>query len=553
MFKSHRINLLLLTVLSSLMFFSMLGGHGLLEPDEGRYSEIPREMMETGDYVTPRLNGVLYFEKPVLHYWLTASAFAVLGKTELASRFWPAALAVVGVLFTYWLGAHLYGKRSGLATGVILTSSLLYSAIAQINLTDMPVSTFITIAMVAFLMTRSCRSCSRRWLLLFYAAMALAVLTKGLIGLVLPGAVILCYVALTGRWSIVNETLYLPGIAIFFGLTVPWFWAVCRANPDFFQFFFVHEHFLRYATKIHNRYEPAWFFLPILLVGTIPWTGFLPQALVHAVRDRSKGDESSWAGVYLVLWFSVIFAFFSLSNSKLIPYIVPVLPPLAILVGRTAIRIWDEEDRKATLVGLSLSSVLTVPLGVAFVVYPYVQDRLPSELLAFQLVHKGLILLAGTAMAWYAYKKISSKRVLTWLAIIGIVFTLSFKTGFSLYDKTNSSRQLSDIIKPYLTEDDLIVQYGDYNQAIPFYLERRNILVNYLGELEFGAKRETDPSWFIGDQQFLDLWKGDKRIFAVIPAKLWPQLRERLDGASVLGTNWTKKDIVVTNRSIEEE
>ena len=550
MFKSHRNNLLLLAALSSLMFFWMLGGHGLLEPDEGRYSEIPREMMETGDYVTPRLNGVLYFEKPVLHYWLTASAFAVMGKTELASRFWPAVLAVVGVLFTYWLGAYLYGKRAGLAAGVFLASSLLYFAIAQINLTDMPVSAFITIAMVAFLMARLS---DRRWLLLFYAAMALAVLTKGLIGVVLPGAVIFWYMIATRRWSIIKDTLYLPGIALFFAITVPWFWAVCRANPDFFHFFFIHEHFIRYATKVHDRYEPAWFFIPILLVGTIPWTGFIPQALAQAFKGRDNGEESSWAGVYLVLWFAVIFAFFSLSSSKLIPYIVPVLPPLAILVGRTVVGIWDGGDRRSILVGLSLSSLLTVLFGAAFVVYPYVQDRLPSELLIPQLVHKGIILLVGTAMAWWAYRKGSLGKVLICLALTGVFFTFSFKTGFSLYDRINSSRQLSDIIKPHLTQDDLVVQYGEYNQGIPFYLERRNVLVNYLGELEFGAKRETDPSWFIDGQEFLALWKGDRRVFVVIPARVWPQVQEKLDGAFILGTNWTKKDMVVTNRHIEEE
>lgn len=551
MFKSHKNNLLLLALISSFLFFWMLGGHGLLEPDEGRYSEIPREMMETGDYVTPRLNGVLYFEKPVLHYWLTASAFAVMGKTELASRFWPSALAVVGVLFTYWLGAYLYGKKSGLAAGAILASSLLYFAIAQINLTDMPVSAFITIAMVAFLMARLQ---NRKWLLLFYTAMALAVLTKGLIGIVLPGAVIFWYMVITKRWSIIKDTLYLPGIALFFALTVPWFWAVCQANPDFFHFFFIHEHFVRYATRVHGRYEPVWFFVPMLLVGVIPWTGFIPQALRQGIKERVEGaEESSWAGVYLVLWFTVIFAFFSLSSSKLIPYIVPVLPPLAILIGHRVVQIWDQDDRRSLFTGLVLSSVLTVLLGVAFVAYPYFQDRLPSELLVPQLAHKGVILLMGTAIAWWGYHRRSVKITLACLAITGIIFTLSFKTGFSLYDRINSSRQLSEIIKPHLGQEDVVAQYGEYNQGLPFYLERRNVLVNYLGEMEFGAKRETDPSWFIGDQEFLDLWHGDKRVFVVIPARVWPNIQDKLGEAFVIGKNWTEKDIVVTNRPIEED
>ncbi|GAB1427419.1 hypothetical protein MASR2M17_08450 [Aminivibrio sp.] len=274
-----KILLLILVLLSLTLYFRGLGDHGLLEPDEGRYSEIPREMMESGDFVTPRLNYVKYFEKPVLSYWLTAGAFALFGENEFAGRFWPALLALGGALFTWMLARFLYGRETALLSSVILVTSLVYFAIGQINITDMPLSFFLTMALTGFYLGLEK---DRRYYLLFYAGMALAILTKGLIGIVLPGGIIFWYMILTRKWRIPRSALYLPGIILFFALVLPWFVEVCRRNSDFFYFFFVQEHFLRYATKMHGRYEPFWFFIPILLAGLFPWTGLLPGALRSA-------------------------------------------------------------------------------------------------------------------------------------------------------------------------------------------------------------------------------------------------------------------------------
>ncbi len=549
MFRSHRGNALFLFLFSALLFMSMLGNHGLLEPDEGRYSEIPREMMERGDYVTPRLNGVLYFEKPVLHYWLTAAAFAVFGKTEFAARFWPAALGIVGVLVTYGLGAFLYGKREGFASGLVLASSLLYFAMAQINLTDMTVSVFITIAMTAFLLSRLS---DRRWLLLFYCSMALAVLSKGLIGVVLPGAVIFCYMVLTRRWSIVPETLYLPGVALFFAITVPWFWAVCRANPDFFHFFFIHEHFLRYATKIHDRYEPFWFFIPILLLGILPWSGFIPQAITRGLKRDDEGERRQ-GGLFLVLWFGVIFLFFSLSGSKLIPYIIPVIPPLAILIGRRIISIAEANDKRALFRGLMWTTPLMILFGTAFIAYPYLQDKLPVDLLTTHLVHKGIILWIGVVLSWWGFMRRTAAVALVFLMLSGISFTLSCKSLFVVYDKINSGRQIAEMIKPHLKPDDIVAQYGEYYQTVPFYLERRNVLVDYTGELKFGRERETEAGWFIDSDGLERLWSGPSRVILVLPSRGYKNgLEGRLSPVFVEGYSWGEKDMVISNRPLKE-
>ena len=315
-----------------LLYLAPLGSYPLMEPDEGRYAEIPREMVESGDFVTPRLNYVKYFEKPVLLYWANAANFMLFGENEFAARFFPALCALGGVFVTAAFGASLYGRRAGFIAGAVTATSLLYFAIGTINITDMPLTFFLTLAFASFYTART--SGRKRWYLLFYFASALAVLTKGLVGVFLPGLVILVYILVTREWRLFVEPLYLPGLLLFFAAGVPWFWAVCRENPDFFRFFFVQEHFLRYTTKMHGRYEPFWYFLPLLPAGLAPWTAFLPALLSRrsVVRAPRCGSERR-ANIYLLLWAGLILLFFSMSDSKLIPYIVPCLPPLALLIG----------------------------------------------------------------------------------------------------------------------------------------------------------------------------------------------------------------------------
>lgn len=237
-----------------LLYLAPLGSYPLMEPDEGRYAEIPREMVESGDFVTPRLNYVKYFEKPVLLYWANAANFMLFGENEFAARLFPALCALGGVFVTAAFGASLYGRRAGFIAGAVTATSLLYFAIGTINITDMPLTFFLTLAFASFYTART--SGRKRWYVVFYLASALAVLTKGLVGVFLPRLVIFVYILLTREWRLFVEPLYLPGLLLFFAACVPWFWLVCRENPDFFRFFFVQEHFLRYTTKMHGRYEP---------------------------------------------------------------------------------------------------------------------------------------------------------------------------------------------------------------------------------------------------------------------------------------------------------
>lgn len=536
MFRKRSSAFALLMLATFFLFFLLLGNHPLLEPDEGRYSEIPREMIERGDYVTPMLNYVKYFEKPVLHYWLTALAFKLFGYTEFASRFWPALLGVLGVAVTFWLGASLYGTRAGFFSGLVLATSWIYFAIAQINIIDMGLSVFVTIALAGFLMGSIS---DRRHLLLFYGGMALATLSKGLIGIVLPCAVAGSWILLTRDWRLIRRTLYGWGVLLFFALTLPWFVAVCLENPEFFHFFFIREHFLRYTTRIHGRYEPAWFFIPILLAGGIPWTAFWVRPLLGVRESREK--------LYLSLWFAIIFIFFSLSSSKLIPYILPVFPALSILAGHKLDRYLTHPHLDGIGVELVLSTLMIGLFSGALLSYPFFQDRFSAGVLLRITVPLAGTLLLTLFASCASWKKHRTNAVVASL-FIGAFFTcLALKGGFAFYGSFLSARQTAEIIEKARQPGDMIVSYEDYDQGIPFYLKTRVVLVNWLGELEFGSGIGDQSEWFIDRETFMKHWESGRHMIVIFREKRFREMIEKgVDNMHVLGRS--NDAVVVTNR-----
>jgi 4-amino-4-deoxy-L-arabinose transferase-like glycosyltransferase len=564
-------NLLLAGAVVCLYFWG-LGGHGLIDPDEGRYAEIPREMIETGDFVTPRLNYVKYFEKPVLHYWFTAAAFAAFGQSEFAARLTPALCALGGIFVTFVLARRLSPPilypRADFYSSVILSTCLLWFAIARLNILDMTVSFFITLSLAGFWFGQNGDGRNRRCLLLFYAGMALATLTKGLIGIVLPGGIVFCYILLTRQWKQIPHTLYLPGIVLFFVLTVPWFWAVCRANGDFFHFFFIQEHFLRYTTQMHGRYQPVWFFIPVLAGGLVPWAGLLPDMAREAIcragdesssklfqteLSRSKlsgsklsSSKLSSSKLFLCLWFAVPFVFFSLSSSKLIPYILPCLPPLAILGGRALSRIAKGDEAYAGRF-VHVNGVLLLLLAAAGVLYPLADKKLEAAILYPYTLPAAAALAVFALCEWKLYSRGLYKGMVNAACVLAFVNVLFFSRGFALKAEEDSYREPAAAIQESLRPGDEVVSYKNLAQGLGFYLKRRIVLADARGELEFGAGQEKDPRWFIGSQALETLWNGEGRVFLVAEARHIKELEHLLRGNNWIRLYQDRNNVVLSN------
>jgi 4-amino-4-deoxy-L-arabinose transferase-like glycosyltransferase len=547
------LELLLLTAALAVWFGYKLGDRDLWSPDEGRYAEIPREMLATGDFLTPRLNGVKYFEKPPLVYWLEAGAIKVFGLNEWALRLWPALFALFGCLAVYFVANAFYGRPAGLLAAGVLATSPLYDFMGSILTLDMPLTGELSVAMCAFLAgIRAPPGAARRLLFYaFYVFAAFAVLTKGLVGLAIPAMVIGAWVVVLNRWRLLRE-IYLPtGLAIFMAIAVPWHVLVARANPEFAWFYFVHEHFERYLTTIHRRYEPAWFFVPVLLVGMYPWTVLLPSALrdvTHGLWRRRAELDDIW---FLLFWVALPFVFFSFSDSKLIPYVLPVWPPLALLSGRWLTLVCHEQAR----IGRAAFSVLlalgiSLGAGLAFTPQllpgrPHVADISTQLGLGLYIMAGGLVLAGVLPFA----TRLTGNRRRTVLALFAAAALLiaAFDLNLSRLDVGRSVKDLALVLKSRLRPGDEVMTYEMYYQDLPVYLERRVTVVNWKGELEFGTTVEDTSAWMIDTAAFRRRWNGPGTVYLLTSHSNYDKLRADPPGPMHLIAQ-TQHAVLVVNR-----
>jgi 4-amino-4-deoxy-L-arabinose transferase-like glycosyltransferase len=524
-------------------FFQVLGKFPLMEPDEGRYSEIPREMLERGDFVTPMLNYVKYFEKPPLHYWLNAISMSVFGENEFAGRFPGALCGLLTILVTYHFGRKLFGRREGLLASVVLGSATGFLIQGRINLTDMTL-TFCMTAAIGFFLLASRPDETRKGLYyhLFYIFAALAVLAKGLIGFVLPGGIIFLYLLFCRKWSLLKEMRLLTGLPLFLFVAAPWFVLVTQRNPEFFQFFFIHEHFQRFLTKVHGRYQPFWFFIPILLLTMLPWSFFIPQAMVQGWNKRHENNGDVF--VFLIIWAVFIFLFFSKSSSKLIPYILPVFAPLALLVGHYFNGLLDGEKfpkRSAIVV-----SVVLVIVGSACLIYPHVTPK--AYVTAIGGIAIGAAFIIQGIFAFIYSRRNESLPLFLSFSAGGLLLSLLAPHAVfpTMSAKKASSRELCLLVRDNAGPDTVVVSSG-YEQGLPFYAGRRVVVAGGIGELEFGSKIGDQSAWFMTQESLPELWESGRHVMVLIK----PNDLEKLNLAIKTPVRILGKDqrrLLITNR-----
>ena len=330
---------LALLLLSGTLFFFRLGTPGLFDADEPAYAQAAREMLGTGDWVTPHFNGQPRFDKPILFYWLITLTYRVFGVTEFAVRFWSALAAVILVLVIARAARRWFGPAADLLAGLAFMTNLLTALLARAAVTDMLLTLFVTLAILAGVEALSdSPERGRRWAMMGWAAMGLAVLVKGPVGLVIPG------MALGGALLVLRELrrglirlLPWQGLALFAAITIPWYVLVVAANGwAFVQGFVIKHHVTRYTGVISSHAGPLWFYLPVALVGFFPWSGFLPRAIWQAgavARRRQARERADRLLLACACWVIGVFIFFSFAGTKLPSYLFPAFPAMALLVG----------------------------------------------------------------------------------------------------------------------------------------------------------------------------------------------------------------------------
>ena len=514
-----------------LVWFGNIQYRDLFQPDEGRYAEIPREMVASGDWLTPRLDGYKYFEKPPLQYWATAAAYTAFGRHNWTARLWSYLTGFGAIVLVAVAGGLLFGAPAGWCAALVLASSLYYGAVAHINSLDTGVSFFMTATLVGFLLAQRESLSERRrrlWMLSAWVAMGLAVLSKGLIGVVLPGGALVLYCLLRRDWRIWRRLHLGAGLPALALVTVPWFALVCRKNPEFFHFFFIREHIERFLTTIHKRYEPWWYFLPILLAGSLPWLSGLLRALFRGwrrsePRDRFDPTSFSWC------WVVTILVFFSLSDSKLIPYILPAFPALALLIGRE-LPSWEKGLRWEA----RISGAFSV-LGLAFLLFVGLErfgsSKKPAYLWAAlsPWVAVGLlVVLLGALAAWFWLRRSRTGAAIGALGVAWLVAVALWMTGLQGMAPAYSSHEMARKVGGAIPADVPFYSVDTYYQTVPFYFDRTPTLVGYTGELAFGIK-QAPQQWVPTIEEFARRWRTDSAAWAVMPPKVFNRLqREQL-------------------------
>ncbi len=530
--------------MAATIFFFHLGSYGLWEPDEARYAEIAREMLAARDFVVPHLNYVPYVEKPPLLYWLTACSFALGGASEFAARLVPAASALTTVIATWLFAARVFDYRRATLAGAILATAPLFAVMAQVLTTDMLLTSLVTVSLFAFFLAWS-EGGSWRWLL--YVVMALGTLTKGPVAIAIPVLAATGFLlwqgaprrpgsrgltALAGRF----RPLY--GLLLTFAIAAPWFLIVSVRQAGFAEFYFVGEHLRRFFDPNFSHGEPFYFYFPVILLGFLPWSILAPFAAVRASASRVARD-------FCVIAAAMIFLFFSLASGKLIPYILPAFPPLAIAIADSIMSMEERPSRArrfaiAAMIVMGLIGALMFAALFAGLPTPYVPMVRPV------LRAVGLIAIAGGALAGIS---IARDRVEAAPAIVVVTMAAALIAGSYARleaEPLRSYAALSRTIAARAPAGATLICYHRYVQGLPYYNQRRVVLAGPPTELRFGMEHSADAaSWFLAtDDELFRLWESRGPKVLVIDETDLARLRPRLGNFTPIAAEGRKRAIL---------
>ena len=502
-----------------LVFFYNLGAYSLKEPDEGRYAEIPREMVETGDYVVPHLDYVRYFEKPPLLYWACAASYKVFGINEWSCRL-PNALAglatalVVGLFAGRW-----FSRRIGLISGFILATSFGFFAMARIVTIDMLFSFLLFLSLSCFY--DFYRERRRLSLFLSWAALGLAVLAKGPVALLLLGVTVLLFLWSEKNLSFFKEIACPGALLLFAAIAAPWFVFIALREKEFFGFFFIDQNLLRFLTTKHGRSGPLYYFFPVLFGGLFPWSVFIPRAAILLRRKREVR--------LLFIWSLVVFAFFSLSGSKLPPYILPIFPALAVVLG-CFFDCMPKVGRPERIV-YGVFFGLVAAAGV-FAGSGLIENCLAgaSDVVSVIRDIRGLSLgMAGVSLVMLYILARGRPRspisLIPALAAFSLCVFLAIMLHSGVVDRFNTTKRLAATIREAGEERALVVDYGSFDETLPFYLGKRTYLAEFAGELEMGAAYPDAKAFFLDRDGVVRLFQSDRPVFVVAKAKRLPEMK----------------------------
>jgi 4-amino-4-deoxy-L-arabinose transferase-like glycosyltransferase len=439
---------LLLAGFCAFLFFFGLGYFGLIGADEPRYAQVAREMLSRHDWITPTLGGKPWLEKPALYYWQAMLAYRLFGVSDWAARL-PSAVDATLMVVAIYLFLRRFRPGFQLDGALMTASAAGVIGFARAASMDMPLAAAFTIGLLAWYAWHE--SGRKTYLALFYLFVGFGMLAKGPVAPLLAAAVIIIFALAKGEYRLIWRTLWIPGIVVFCAVALPWYVAVQVRNPEFFRVFILEHNLARFGSNLYHHKEPFWYYVPVVLLGLVPWTIFMLAALVESVRgwwaEKRKFLQSEDAlNAFLVIWLIVLVIFFSLSQSKLPGYIVPALPAGTLLLAEYLRRHVGAGERPPMLLTVFHSVVAALPIVPALMLqYILVQHRLPWGTAAQVSSGLALLLAIGIAVTLRSRQGLRMLRLVTLVPVLLAVWAV-LRVGAPKLDEILSARPLANEI-----------------------------------------------------------------------------------------------------------
>ena len=471
---------------SAIAFFFGLGLLALVGPDEPRYAEVAREMFATGDYISPRLCGCLWFEKPVLLYWMSAASYHLFGVSEFAARVPSALAAMATLIFLYHVARRFASHGLALAAALVLATSGIFIAYARVAIPDMALTATMSVALLSGYASM-CSTGRARWgyWSLASAAMGLAMLAKGLVGIALVLAILVIYFAVRGHLRVIRWKERLAAFAIFTAVAAVWYAPVtARHGWGFIEEFFIRHHFERYVANTFGHPQPFYFFFVVAIAGVAPWTFFFMPAMARLRKLAPQRSDEDALLTFAWIWVAVPLIFFSFSGSKLPGYILPIFPALAIIIGREVEQFCSGEKSRLLKASAWMTALTLLAIGISFPIYA---NSLSVDVSGWRLIPYSLPLALALISAF-----LPSRGRLFMAGAASVVLSVVVATVVLLFPKLNDEKSLKALslqAAAALRPGERIAFFIRKEFAPVFYAEGR--VVCGIGDMDvFNALRE---------------------------------------------------------------
>jgi 4-amino-4-deoxy-L-arabinose transferase-like glycosyltransferase len=529
--KRHQdvVFLSILILLCLILFFTLLGIRPLWDVDEGMHAATSKDMILSGDWITPQFNGENFYDKPVLFNWLAAISFLLFGFTEFAARLPAAVLGTGCVVATYFIGKRMHSPLVGLLGGSILATSVEFIVLSRVVVHDIALAFFITLALYFFFRGYTDPSHRKYVWFLFYVSLGFAVLAKGPIGVLLPGLILFLFLLVKRRWDIIKKMQIGWGILIFLSIAGPWYGLIILENQDYAGYFFIQQNLAYFFSGESRHPEPFYYYIPILVGGFFPWFLFLPTAIY---RILSKGFASINDGTLLLLiWFGAVFIFFSTASSKLSTYILPLFPAISLLVAK----LWNdmmstpanESFRKGMLYPLAFLLILTSAAMVYLLINPLEVLMVNYGIEAIRINIIGAIMVACTGLTFFFFVKRHYKwsfATITGTVVLGIFLFLLLIVPY--INPFRSTKGLAERLDTLLPAGEQLTFFHRLQDTALFYTDRKAAIL-----------------W--GDKALRNYLASEKRVFCVMEKKYFDALEKILPSAHVWGREGDK--VLISN------